>query len=390
MAKNCSLCGGRVVNGICTECGMDNRKNDDKYLKQLNQGECDKKLLTHIHSQDEQRADTWKVREKTAEKEAVKLQPKYQKKEDFGKAENFGSSGDFRKADWKKHTGNGSLYKSSAKSYGSKKASTGNKKGRLALVITIGATLLSMGMTIIPLFESGHGTLEPDIQEAVDVESWYEMTPVYPDISEVGAPFDAELTAGIYKVGVHIPEGNYNIDIDKQTTLQINNPELSYYDFLSGGNGAYIIEGQPLYAGSWLTVGDGGKVHFKTENGQTNTVEPMQVNPLTEVNEVSGELVSGIDFEPGVYDLSVVNDEFGNFEVYLSEETDMLSQFCLSMKGRTNIGEIDLGDYAMEAKNIPLPKGCIIKTGSMVIRMEPSVKIVTDDLSAYYEDLDLY
>lgn len=399
MAKNCNLCGGRVVNGICTECGMDNSKSDNRYLKQLNQADCDKKPLTHVHPYEEQTANTWKSREKaeekTEKKEALKLQPKYQKKEDFGKAENFGRSGDFRKEDWKKYAGNASSHSGSSKSYSkNSKSSAANKKSRLAFFITVGAALLSMGTAIVPFFELGHRTPVPEVWEITNAESWEEIAPVYPetypDIAGAGDSFDTELTAGVYKVGVQIPEGYYNIDIDKQTALQINNAELPYHDFLSGGNGAYIVEGEPLYAGSWLTVSDGGKVHLKTENGQISAMEPMQKNLLEEVKEVSGELVSGVDFEPGVYDLSVVNDEFGKFEVYLLGETDMLSQFCLSMKGRTNIGEIDLGSYATEAKNIPLPKGCIIKTGSMVIRMEPSEEIVTDDLREYYEDLDLY
>lgn len=31
MGKQCSLCGGKLRNGICTECGMDNRKSDRTY-----------------------------------------------------------------------------------------------------------------------------------------------------------------------------------------------------------------------------------------------------------------------------------------------------------------------------------------------------------------------
>ena len=32
MGKRCSLCGGKLRKGICTECGMDNRKSDERYL----------------------------------------------------------------------------------------------------------------------------------------------------------------------------------------------------------------------------------------------------------------------------------------------------------------------------------------------------------------------
>ena len=39
LKESCSLCGGKLKNGICTECGMDNRKNDSMYKSMLNQGE---------------------------------------------------------------------------------------------------------------------------------------------------------------------------------------------------------------------------------------------------------------------------------------------------------------------------------------------------------------
>ena len=29
--KRCTLCGGKLVNGICQECGLDNRKSDSRY-----------------------------------------------------------------------------------------------------------------------------------------------------------------------------------------------------------------------------------------------------------------------------------------------------------------------------------------------------------------------
>ena len=29
--ERCRLCGGQVVNGRCTECGWNNRKNDSRY-----------------------------------------------------------------------------------------------------------------------------------------------------------------------------------------------------------------------------------------------------------------------------------------------------------------------------------------------------------------------
>lgn len=40
MRNTCSLCGGKLKDGICTECGMDNRKSDAVYKSALNQSDC--------------------------------------------------------------------------------------------------------------------------------------------------------------------------------------------------------------------------------------------------------------------------------------------------------------------------------------------------------------
>ena len=38
--KRCTLCGGKLdSNGICKECGLDNKKNDKNY--RVNQSSCD-------------------------------------------------------------------------------------------------------------------------------------------------------------------------------------------------------------------------------------------------------------------------------------------------------------------------------------------------------------
>lgn len=38
MRRRCSLCGGKLNGNICTECGLDNSKNDDQYVTLGNSG----------------------------------------------------------------------------------------------------------------------------------------------------------------------------------------------------------------------------------------------------------------------------------------------------------------------------------------------------------------
>lgn len=53
MSRNCRLCGGRLSGGICTECGLDNRKSDEMYQDILNKSSCDGENLTHVHEPDQ-------------------------------------------------------------------------------------------------------------------------------------------------------------------------------------------------------------------------------------------------------------------------------------------------------------------------------------------------
>ena len=49
MRNTCSLCGGKLKDGICTECGMDNRKSDAVYKSALNQSDCANMKFSHVH-----------------------------------------------------------------------------------------------------------------------------------------------------------------------------------------------------------------------------------------------------------------------------------------------------------------------------------------------------
>lgn len=51
MRRRCSLCGGKLNGNICTECGLDNSKNDDQYVTLGKSGH--EESLTHIHTEAE-------------------------------------------------------------------------------------------------------------------------------------------------------------------------------------------------------------------------------------------------------------------------------------------------------------------------------------------------
>ena len=55
MKNTCSLCGGKLKDGICTECGMDNRKSDEMYRNCLNRSKYDHTsmgTMSHVHTEE--------------------------------------------------------------------------------------------------------------------------------------------------------------------------------------------------------------------------------------------------------------------------------------------------------------------------------------------------
>ena len=55
MKYTCSLCGGKLKDGVCTECGMDNRKSDEMYRNCLNRSKYDHTsmgTMSHVHTEE--------------------------------------------------------------------------------------------------------------------------------------------------------------------------------------------------------------------------------------------------------------------------------------------------------------------------------------------------
>ena len=54
MKYTCSLCGGKLKDGICTECGMNNQKSDEMYRDCLNRSKYDHasmESMSHVHTE---------------------------------------------------------------------------------------------------------------------------------------------------------------------------------------------------------------------------------------------------------------------------------------------------------------------------------------------------
>ena len=209
MRRRCSLCGGKLNGNICTECGLDNSKNDDQYVTLENSGH--EESLTHIHTEAEKpyegktmtRENVRKA--KNADKNAKKAAAKKASK-------NAAANASYNTADTSySQTGNQSYsYTSSSMRQSSRLVKKKRKLGKFLI-----------GFVIIAAFagELG-GTISDEVQHYFDdytyddSDSYTEEDP-YSDLQEVmpeeGELYEADLTAGIYKGGVHLPQGTYTL-----------------------------------------------------------------------------------------------------------------------------------------------------------------------------------
>ena len=220
MRRRCSLCGGKLNGNICTECGLDNSKNDDQYVTLGNSGH--EESLTHIHTEAEKpyegktmtRENVRKAKnaDKNAKKAAAK---KASKNAAAGKVNPAGNGYSAANASYNtagtcySQTGNQSYsYTSSSMQQSSRSVKKKKKFGKFLAGFVIIATLAGeLGGTIIHEVQNYFEDYTYD-----DSDSYTEDDP-YSDVQEVmpdeGELYEADLTAGIYKGGVHLPQGAY-------------------------------------------------------------------------------------------------------------------------------------------------------------------------------------
>ena len=69
LGRRCTLCGGRLDHSLrCTECGLDNTKNDSMYKNMVNQNECKNQPLTHVHEEAKPNKSYGKVKKSSKKK----------------------------------------------------------------------------------------------------------------------------------------------------------------------------------------------------------------------------------------------------------------------------------------------------------------------------------
>lgn len=370
--KRCSLCGGKLnSSGICTECGLDNRKSDKNY--RINRSDCDGMPLTHVHEEKEKyRPD------RKADHREINHKETNHKKRDYGKQGYRMNESDMTGKKRRKHVQTPDIT---------------NRRRPLKIVILAIIVIAVLGN----LYEEHKYDIEYAVGDAVqgvfqdtgdqktndtDETDYDHYQYVTREIPKEGESADYELASGNYVAGVEIPEGIYTVTPqDDYDTVQIDDPENSIYLYEYTEGKKDKIKDIRLYKGAHLTLNCRTTVKLHTDNAQD--VEAMetagQSNPLTESVDIKGQktLTAGRDLEPGIYDLSRVSGA-GNVDVIIysdeQEEINSWSQ-CLSEDG------IDGETFHY----LVIPENATMEVSEdLKIRLTPSEQIASTDYYGFY------
>ena len=350
VAVRCFLCGGRVSNGVCTECGMPQRKRSEEY--NLNNSPCDAGPMTHVH--------------------------------DHGTA-------DRRKSNRATH--DGQEERTSAETRRRESASEQRiRRNRAARGIAVIIVCVIIIVSIVGLVENNHIDFSGNDMNWENHESSKTYSDDYYDfvtyeISDSGESYTDTLYAGYYTVGYDLPEGVYTMNLESGSgSVEINNDgqKIYMYESLGTDYGYETLENVRLYQGTQIIVSGGTELEVSTENAQMNQAVSKTENPLDPVNgtvEVTDRaLVAGIDFPEGSYDIWCT-DSFGVVSLtYGQSGTDDYETYgSFLIQSEKDAQEYsDMDDYAVCIYNVNMKSGMSVYAGGTPLKLVPSQYAAAD------------
>lgn len=362
MRRRCSLCGGKLNGNICTECGLDNSKNDDQYVTLGNSGH--EESMTHVHMEEKP------------------YEGKTMTRENAHKAKKAEKS--VKKAAAKNATAGNQNYSYSASSMPQSSRPVKKKKkfGKFLVGFAIIAALAGeLGGTIIHEVQNYFDDATYD-----DSDSYTEYDP-YSDVQEVmpeeGELYEADLTAGIYKGGVHLPQGTYTLTCKSGSgqveLIDSKNNIWAQYSFGDEyEDSEQEVSDFEVFPECYVVVEDTLELHMTTENAQMDLTAIS--NPLTESKVVSDKLTVGKDVPAGVYDVKCV-EGFGIFDYDVTVHAGYESYMGML------IGNEESG-FPQELKNIVLTDGTEVDLEGLKVELTPSEWIESEDYESFYNNYE--
>lgn len=299
--QKCSLCGGRVVNGRCEECGMPIPPEHTYTLR----GES-----AHYH-----RVNGEDVLHRVRPRGSRPKVDGYDEEEHTAHVHESGSD---------RHAAPRPTVRTARVEHHIEAPSRRSRSANVAWLIIVVALFLILPMLQVLLQrEIGSSVSEP-VPEFSEEQAIEADSNAYDDlrgtVPAAGADWDGSLTAGLYTVGQDLPEGTYTIQCAESNTsidLHIVSDEYGveiYEDLSTNGYDAIDSERDDvsLPAGTVLFLTGNGTLYFHSSNAQVDAL-PTETAPNPLVGDAAytlGDsdeslyLLVGEDIEPGVYDVT--------------------------------------------------------------------------------------
>ena len=299
--QKCSLCGGRVVNGRCEECGMPIPPEHTYTLR----GES-----AHYH-----RVNGEDVLHRVRPTGSRPKVDGYDAEERTAHVHESGSD---------RHAAPRPTVRTARVEHHIEAPSRRRRSANAAWLIIVVALFLILPMLQVLLQrEIGSSVSEP-VPEFSEEQAIEADSNAYDDlrgtVPAAGADWDGDLTAGLYTVGQDLPEGTYTIQCAEGNTsidLHIVSDEHGveiYEDLSSNGYDTSDSERDDvsLPTGTVLFLSGNGTLYFHSSNAQVDDLSTETApNPLVgdaaytlSDSDESLYLLVGEDLEPGVYDVT--------------------------------------------------------------------------------------
>jgi hypothetical protein len=347
--ERCTLCGGRLSNGRCTECGLDNTKNDKKYHLNTH----NEKDTVFRHGDCEERLN----KERPSGTGSGKLRTGTPAAKNSPSGKNSTSGG----AD--SAPGKSTMTKAKRQKQLKERQNTGTVKkggGKLIRWIIILVVLFELfGNLLMEKVEevknSGNDMIgvtirtitgeEEESMEKPEEIIWNEASSGY---------FESGLTAGIYNVGYEIPAGSYQLYCEEGTVWGwYRETEDDYRTFFS----LYSLEQQEWYAESFgecdsfelsgeLNLEEGGVlcvedcdegVFIRGEGEGKASLSSYEPQNLKYTVTPTDGMVVGEDMTPGVYDImleELPTGEYGGASITVTNPSGESNSISLTGDSR--------------------------------------------------------
>lgn len=377
--KRCYLCGGKLAEGRCQDCGLDNARSERKTYR-LNYSWTENRIKSRGEVKD-----TWDFDNR--DEEVMKRAAKKTKDKPERKAYQTNESGPSAQ-----RTAHPDEYK-----YSYTKPVKGPRTGKSTAISKKQGKSFFVIIIIVFLFIAFIGDFSKDKFNDVEtgsIQVTEEPGPSDPyefvsrELSDTGEHFENVLEPGLYRGGVHIPEGRYDIYLEEgQGEACVDDCENSIYIWQFFGDEESNGELKEwndvrIYEGAVLEVSGNVRLFIVTENGQTADMKGIS-NPLKEeVALTQGrELTAGKDFPAGVYDFQAVSDwTMISYSIPLNTNYEDPELNYLNKSKWLNSDAIDT-----VFRNVVLPESSTVCADEADARMVPSKLIESEDYDSYYD-----